>query len=131
MIVVGRVEAVRAATAQTGPGRRVSEHDAAWQEAVILVESAMKGGQAGQRVVVRFPGSLDVAWRATPRFTTGQEGTFLLRQDTISGSPNAMIAGPVPAVTPGFPGRPSKPLFRRPRLTAGRSGPQSIAARSR
>ncbi len=100
MIVVGRVEAVRAATAQTGPGRRVSEHDAAWQEAVILVESAMKGGQAGQRVVVRFPGSLDVAWRATPRFTTGQEGTFLLRQDTISGSPNAMIAGKeVPAYT--------------------------------
>jgi len=49
---------------------------------------------------VRFPTSLDVAWVGTPRFTVGQEGTFVLHKDSTSGSPNAMLAGrSVPAYT--------------------------------
>jgi hypothetical protein len=95
MVVVGRVETVQAATLAALPApRRITEHDPAWQEAVIQVETMIKGvAPVDQRVVVRFPGSLDVAWRGMPRFTVGQEGTFLLRRDQLSGSPTAMMAG--------------------------------------
>lgn len=95
MVVVGRVETVQPASLAAQPGRRrVTEHDPAWQEAVIVVETMIKGAApASQRVVVRFPGSLDVAWRTKPRFAVGQEGTFLLRRDRLSGSPTAMLAG--------------------------------------
>jgi len=96
MVVVGRVETIRAASLAAIPGgrRRVTEHDPAWQEAVVVVETMIKGAApADQRVVVRFPGSLDVAWRSMPRYAVGQEGTFLLRRDRLSGSPTAMMAG--------------------------------------
>lgn len=96
MVVVGRVETIRPASLAAIPGgrRRVTEHDPAWQEAVVVVETMIKGAALpDQRVVVRFPGSLDVAWRTMPRYAVGQEGTFLLRRDRLSGSPTAMMAG--------------------------------------
>jgi hypothetical protein len=96
MVVVGRVETIRPASLAATPGgrRRITEHDPAWQEAVVVVETMIKGAApADQRVVVRFPGSLDVAWRTMPRYAVGQEGTFLLRRDRVSGSPTAMMAG--------------------------------------
>lgn len=92
MVVVGRVEAIRAPTLMAQPHRRITEHDPDWQEAVIVVDSMIKG-PASARVVVRFPGSQDIAWRLLPKFTTGQAGTFLLRRDTLSGSPRAMVSG--------------------------------------
>lgn len=92
MIVAGRVEAIRAATLAPQPRRRITEHDPDWQEAVIAVDSMIKG-PASARVVVRFPGSLDIAWRRLPKFTTGQTGTFLLHRDTLSGTPHATMAG--------------------------------------
>ena len=92
MIVAGRVEAIRAATLMTQPRRRITEHDPDWQEAVIAVDSMIKGPGAA-RVVVRFPGSLDVAWHRLPKFTAGQTGTFLLHRDTISGATRANLAG--------------------------------------
>jgi len=93
--VVGRVEAVRPATLAAARGRPgpVTEHDADWQEAVIQVESAIKGAKPGDRVVVRFPASLDVAWHGVPKFSKGQEGTFLLNPDSLSGSPKATMGG--------------------------------------
>ena len=100
MVVVGQVETIRPATLTALAPRPVPEHDPQWQEAIVLVESSIKGSQAGQRVVVRFPGSMDVAWYAMPRFAVAQQGTFLLRLDTISGTPKAMVAGrEVPAYT--------------------------------
>lgn len=96
LIVVGRVETIRPAALAAMPGvrRRVTEHDPVWQEAVLVVETMIKGAApADQRVVVRFPGSLDVAWRTMPRYAVGQEGTFLLRRDRVSGTPTAMVAG--------------------------------------
>lgn len=98
LVVVGRVETIQpaslAAAAGGGGRRRISEHDAAWQEAVVVVETMIKGAApADQRVVVRFPGSLDVAWRTMPRYAVGQEGTFLLRRDRVSGTPTAMMGG--------------------------------------
>jgi hypothetical protein len=72
--------------------RRITEHNPDWQEAVITVDSMIKG-PASARVVVRFPGSLDIAWHRLPKFTAGQTGTFLLHKDTMSGAPHAMMAG--------------------------------------
>ena len=102
MVVAGRVEQVRPAelAGASANRRRIWEHDAQWQEAIIQVQDGIKGAQAGEQVVVRFPTSLDVAWVGTPRFTVGQEGTFVLHKDSTSGSPNAMLAGrSVPAYT--------------------------------
>ena len=104
MVVVGRVEQLRPMAYGT-PGaparpKRFSEHDPNWQEAIIHVDEGLKGATAGERVVVRFPGSRDVAFVGTPRFAAGQEGTFLLRKDTATGSPLSMMAGQtVPAYT--------------------------------
>src|SRR5213596_1414484 len=104
MVVVGRVEQLRP-MAYGRPGaparpKRFTEHDPNWQEAIIHVDEGLKGATAGERVVVRFPGSRDVAFVGTPRFAAGQEGTFLLRKDTATGSPVALMAGqPVQAYT--------------------------------
>src|SRR5204863_2916489 len=89
MVVAGRVEQVRPAELAAAPARpkRITEHDPDWQEAIIQVEDGIKGAQAGERVVVRFPGSSDVAWVGTPKFAVGEEGTFLLHKDSTSGSP--------------------------------------------
>jgi hypothetical protein len=102
MVIAGRVEQVRPAELAAAPARpkRITEHDANWQEAIIQVDDGIKGAQAGERVVVRFPGSYDVAWVGAPRFAVGQEGTFLLHKDSTTGSPESMIAGrSVPAYT--------------------------------
>jgi len=103
MVVAGRVEQVRPAELAGGaPAHRtrISEHDPQWQEAIIQVQDGIKGAQAGEQVVVRFPTSLDVAWVGTPRFTVGQEGTFLLHRDSTTGSPETVLAGrSVPAYT--------------------------------
>lgn len=102
MVVSGRVEQVRPAELTAAPShpKRISEHDPQWQEAIIQVQDAIKGAQPGEQVVVRFPGSHDVAWVESPRFSAGQEGTFLLHVDSTTGSPRAMLAGrSVPAYT--------------------------------
>ena len=96
MVVVGRVEQLRpmayGAPARPRP-KRFTEHDPNWQEAIILVDEGLKGATAGERVVVRFPSSRDVAFVATPRLAAGQEGTFLLQKDTATGSPLSVMAG--------------------------------------
>ena len=95
MVVVGRVEQIRPPAYTAAPARpkRFTEHDPAWQEAIIHVDEGLKGATAGARVVVRFPGSRDVAFVGTPRFAAGQEGTFLLQKDTATGSPLSFMAG--------------------------------------
>src|SRR5216110_1342529 len=95
MVVVGRVEQIRPPAYTAAPARpkRFTEHDPNWQEAIIHVDDGLKGATAGARVVVRFPGSRDVAFVGTPRFAAGQEGTFLLQKDTATGSPFTLMAG--------------------------------------
>ena len=95
MVVVGRVEQIRPPAYTAAPARpkRFTEHDPNWQEAIIHVDEGLKGATAGERVVVRFPGSRDVAFVGTPRFAAGQEGTFLLRKDSTTGSPLSLLAG--------------------------------------
>jgi len=81
LVVVGKVVGMRT-TAAVGPtDGRVTEHDPEWMEAVVEVQRRLKGpatAAADDQVVVRFPGSQDVAWRYAPRLEIGQEGLFLL-----------------------------------------------------
>ncbi len=94
MVVVGKVAEVHSWTkAGTAGPRGVSEHNPDWQEAVIQVESSLKGAQAQQSLVIRFPGSMDISWYGVPKFKQGQDGTFLLKKDRVSGAPMAMLAG--------------------------------------
>src|SRR5437899_9803331 len=83
MVVAGRVEQVRPAELAAAPTRpkRITEHDPQWQEAIIHVQDGIKGAQAGEQVVVRFPGSRDVAWVRAPKFAVGEEGTLRLHKD--------------------------------------------------
>lgn len=94
MVMLGRVVTVGPATlSQFQAERPITEHDAGWQEAVIEVETGIKGVADGQRVVVRFPTSMDVQWFNAPRFTAGQEGVFICSTDQVSGVQSAMLAG--------------------------------------
>jgi hypothetical protein len=100
-VIVGRVLSVGSATLSSRGGpTRVSEHDANWQEAVLEVEEAMKGAEPGTQVVIRFPGSEDAAWFGVPKLSVGQEGTFMLQEDRISGAdPPVTRGGEVGAFT--------------------------------
>lgn len=95
VVVAGRVVSVQAASMQpTGahPGR-ITEHDPDWREAVVAVDTAIKGAQANERLVVRFPASRDVQWFTAPKLSVGQQGTFILQRDQVSGAPKALLAG--------------------------------------
>jgi hypothetical protein len=92
LVFVGKVKAVRKALALSA-APLVSEHDPDWHEAILQVVSPIKGGRTNESVVVRFPASLDVAWYGIPKFRDGQEGTFILKRDKISGAPKAMLEG--------------------------------------
>ena len=95
IVVVGRVKRIQEPTAAEllAERQKISEHQADWQEAIIQVAETLKGAARVREVVVRFPTSMDVRWAGHPRFTVGQEGTFLLRQDHVSGAPNANLNG--------------------------------------
>lgn len=95
VIVVGRVKKVQPPTvAELAPEQPIiSEHNPDWQEATIEVQSVLKGTKGMSQVVVRFPGSVDVMWVSYPKFQEGQEGTFLLTKDSVSGTSKAMVAG--------------------------------------
>jgi hypothetical protein len=94
IVIVGRVKSVHLpSVAALAERQMVSEHNPDWREAVIEVQSALKGAADTKEVVVRFPASFDVMWASSPKFTVGQEGTFLLQQDRLSGSPKATLEG--------------------------------------
>jgi len=86
LVVQGRVITVRtpSATAAGGPRRKVSEHDPQWKEAVVQVLETVKGSPH-QTVVVRFPGSRDIAYRDVPKFRVGQTSTLLLSKENVVG----------------------------------------------
>lgn len=85
VVVTGRVSNVRpsaAATAaadQTGPP---GEHDPQWSEAVVAVDSVLKGALTGPVVIV-YPASIDVAWYCAPKYHAGQTGVFLLHSANV------------------------------------------------
>ncbi|MDQ6686157.1 MAG: hypothetical protein M3Z50_00855 [Actinomycetota bacterium] len=90
-VVVGTVSNVRrsvAASAEAEQSGFVSEHDPEWSEAVVAVDSVVKGA-AAEAVVIVFPASIDVAWYRAPKFHPGQTGVFLLHDE---GVPSAAAA---------------------------------------
>jgi hypothetical protein len=54
-----------------------SEHSPRWREAVVRVQSVLKGDRA-EKVIVVFPSTGDRMWAESPKFDTGLIGTWLL-----------------------------------------------------
>jgi len=95
-VVIGRITAVhpRVIPKSAAPRYRTSEHSANWHEAVLQVQSVLKGPKLKRnKMVVRFPVSRDVAWASAPKFEPGQQGIFILKKDQVSGAPTASSGG--------------------------------------
>ncbi len=95
-VVVGRITDVHpwAIPKSAAPRYRTSEHSANWQEAVLQVQSVLKGPKLKRnKMVVRFPLSRDVAWASAPKFEPGQQGIFILQRDEVSGAPKGSSGG--------------------------------------
>jgi hypothetical protein len=96
-VVVGRVTDVRpwnVPKPKSGAPSRVSEHDPDWHEAVVEIQSVLKGGKVkGNKVIVRFPNRNDVAWVSSPKFTKNQRAIFCLNRDQSTGAPTTTMGG--------------------------------------
>jgi hypothetical protein len=96
-VVVGRVTDVRkwnVPRPKSGAPSRVTEHDPDWHEAVVEVQSVLKGGKVkGNKLVVRFPQRNDVAWVNSPKFAKNQKGIFCLNRDQATGVPTTKYGG--------------------------------------
>jgi hypothetical protein len=55
-----------------------SEHSPRWREAIVRVQSVLKGNRAEKLVMVVFPSTDDRMWAESPKFNAGQRGTWLL-----------------------------------------------------
>jgi len=95
-VVIGRITDVHAwaIPKSAAPRYRTSEHSANWHEAVLQVQSVLKGPKLKRnKMIVRFPQSRDVAWASAPKFEPGQQGIFILKKDQVSGAPTASSGG--------------------------------------
>ena len=95
-VVTGRVTDVRKWTAPeiASVPHRITEHDPDWRDAVIKIESVLKGPKPKKnKLVVRFPQCNDVAWAHAPKFEKHEEGIFFLKKDEVSGAPVALLDG--------------------------------------
>ena len=96
-VVIGRVRDVRkwnVPKPKFGAPSRVTEHDPNWHEAVVEVQSVLKGGKVkGNKVIVRFPNRNDVAWVNSPKFAKNQRGIFCLNRDQSTGEPTTTMGG--------------------------------------
>jgi hypothetical protein len=81
-----------AAEPAAAPSLPRSEHDPMWREAVINIASKEKGDHAQNEVVVRFPGSRDIAWYQAPKFIPGQQGVFFLHKQQLGGGAEGIAA---------------------------------------
>lgn len=91
-VVIGRVTEVHPwKVPKSSTAYRVTEHDPDWHEAVVQVQSVLKGGKVkGNKIVVRFAQRNDVAWVHSPKFEKNQQGIFCLNRDQQGGGqPNA------------------------------------------
>ena len=96
-VVVGRVTDVHpwnVPKPKSGAPSRVTEHDPDWHEAIVEVQSVLKGGKVkGNKVIVRFPSRNDVAWVNSPKFAKNQQGIFCLNRDQATGAPTTKYGG--------------------------------------
>lgn len=104
VVVTGRVAQVRAvpeqlAAAVPGMPGPVSEHDPKWMEAVLDVDSVLKGTTPPAPVVVMFPASIDVMWVNAPKLHAGQEATLMLHTSQVAPTQvPATVAATFPSV---------------------------------
>src|SRR5229473_8603052 len=118
-VVIGRVKEVHRWTVPKSAPQRVSEHDPDWHEAVVEVQSVLKGGQVkGNNIVVRFPGRNDVAWVHSPKFEKNQRGIFCLNRDQTSGVATEKVGGRQLAVYTCLGHGDSLPMSDVPRVRA-------------
>lgn len=106
LVVTGRVAQVRTAAepvvaAIPGMPGPMSEHDPRWMEAVIDVESVLKGTVPQAPVVLVFPASIDVLWVDAPKFHAGQEATWLLHTEQVPAAAAAAFPSVYTALQPG------------------------------
>lgn len=73
LVVTGRVVETRPAP----PSEQRSEHAPNWWEAVIRVDSVIKG-QAAEHIVLLYPKSMDVMWFNAPKPQVGWDAVWLL-----------------------------------------------------
>lgn len=96
-VVVGRVTDIHkwnVPKPKSGAPSRVTEHDPDWHEAVVEVQSVLKGGKVkGNKVIVRFPSRNDVAWVNSPKFAKNQRAIFCLNRDQATGAPTTKYGG--------------------------------------
>lgn len=92
LVVAGKVVETR--PAETGP-QPITEHDPQWWEAVIEVDSVLKGPkQEGNRVTVLYPTSDDVMWYEATKIQKGWDGVWLLyrgQRPGVSGEPYTVL----------------------------------------
>lgn len=82
LVVAGRVVDTHPAAVVTEVGEG-SEHDPQWWEAVVQVDTVLKGKAAGQRVTFFYPTSQDVVWFEAPKPEVGSDGIWLLYRDQL------------------------------------------------
>lgn len=71
-----------------------SEHNPQWKEAVVTLQNVIKGDPGTKKVIVRFPGSMDVAWYRIPKLKEQQTATLILRKDkNITGLEKPKLEG--------------------------------------
>ena len=81
LVITGKVVEVAALISKEAALRR-SEHDPVLWRAEIEIATVVKGQRpASGRVTVYFAKSDDERWILSPKYTTGQEGIFLLHSD--------------------------------------------------
>jgi hypothetical protein len=101
-VVTGKVVSVQ--KVPRPPNQPLGEHDADWRQAVVEVQS-VESGLPVKQVVVLFPGSDDVRWYGAPKFRVGQEGVWILHQNTFQDLP-----------TPGYTALHPSDFHRKPQL---------------
>lgn len=84
MVFRGTVDSVR--PLENDAAQAISEHDPEWQVANVKIAAPLRGGQAGEVVLVLFPASRDIMWFNAPKLKAGQDAVFLAqpfeKQDT-------------------------------------------------
>jgi len=99
--VAGAARAAATAAPTSAPAQPVSEHAPVWQEAVVQVDSVLKGTHEGQTARIRFPASTDVRWYRAPKLSPGREGVFILHKSEAEQAAKGMLAAAGATAAPG------------------------------
>jgi hypothetical protein len=91
VVALGRVINIRSSAVAAQQRKFITEHDPDWRDAIIKVQDGIKGVVTGDEIVVRFPGSEDVAFFGIPKFKIDEEHMLFLKKDRITGFPKAFV----------------------------------------